>query len=44
MDAGYTREGKGADWVKTVLEWPAQIVQHPPKLAPEEVVRKVVRR
>jgi putative transposase len=39
MDAGYTGEGKGADWVQKVLGWTAEIVRHPPKLAPEEVMR-----
>jgi putative transposase len=42
MDAGYTGEGKGADWVQRVLGWTAQIVRHPPKLAPEEVMRRWV--
>jgi putative transposase len=43
MDAGYTGEDKGADWVQKVLGWTAQIVRHPPKLAPEEVMRVWVR-
>src|SRR5918999_4378796 len=43
MDAGYTGEGKGADWVERVLGWTAQIVRHPPKMAPEEVMRVWVR-
>ena len=43
MDAGYTGEGKGADWVEKVLKWTAQIVRHPPKPAPEEVMRRWVR-
>jgi putative transposase len=43
MDAGYTGEGKGADWVEKALGWTAQIVRHPPKLAPEEVMRRWVR-
>jgi putative transposase len=43
MDAGYTGEGKGADWVERTLGWTAQIVRHPPKLAPEEVVRRWVK-
>ena len=42
MDAGYTGEGKGADWVQRVLGWTAQIVRHPPKLAQEEVMRRWV--
>ena len=43
MDAGYTGEGRGADWVQKALGWTAEIVQHPPKLAPEEVMRAWVR-
>ena len=43
MDAGYTGEGKGADWVENVLGWTAHIVRHPPKLAPEEVMRRWVK-
>ncbi len=39
LDAGYTGESKGADWVEKVLGWTAQIVRHPPKLAPEEMMR-----
>ena len=42
MDAGYTGEGKGAHWVEKVLGWTAQIVRHPPKIAPEEVMRRWV--
>jgi putative transposase len=37
MDAGYIGEGKGEDWVERVLGWTAQIVRHPPKMAPEEL-------
>ena len=43
MDAGYTGEGKGADWVERVLGWTAQIVRHPPKMTTEEVMRRWVR-
>jgi putative transposase len=43
MDAGYTGEGKGAEWVERVLGWTAQIVRHPPKIAPEEVMSIWVR-
>ena len=44
MDAGYTGEGRGADyWVHKALGWTAEIVRHPPKLAPEEVMRRWVR-
>ncbi len=43
MDAGYTGEGRGADWVQKALGWTAEIVRHPPKLAPEEVMRRWVK-
>ena len=43
LDAGYTGEGKGADWVQKVLGWTAEIVRHPKKLAPEEVMIRWVR-
>jgi putative transposase len=43
MDAGYTGEGKGADWVQKALGWTAEIVGHPPKLVPDEVMRRWVR-
>jgi transposase len=43
MDAGYTGEDKGADWVHKVLGWTAEIVCHPPKMAPEEVMMPWVR-
>ena len=43
MDAGYTGEGKGADWVQKVLRWTTEIVRRPPKLAPEKVMRIWVR-
>jgi putative transposase len=39
LDAGYTGEEKGAGWVHKVSGWTAEIVRHPPKLAPEEVMR-----
>jgi len=42
MDAGYNGQGKGADWVQKALGWTTQIVRHPPKLAPEEVMRRWV--
>jgi transposase len=43
LDAGYTGEGKGADWVQEVVGWTAEIVRHPPKLVPEEVMSRWVR-
>jgi putative transposase len=43
LDAGYTGEDKGADWVQKVLGWSTEIVRHPPKLVPEEVMKRWVR-
>src|SRR3569623_1402560 len=43
LDAGYTGQDKGAGWVRKVLGWTAEIVRHPPKPAPEEVMRAWVR-
>ena len=43
LDAGYTGQDKGAGWVRKVLGWSAEIVRHPPKPAPEEVMRTWVR-
>ena len=45
MDAGYTGrdKGKGAGWVEGALGWTAEIVRHPPKPAPEEVMTKWAR-
>ena len=34
LDAGYTGQDRGADWVEKVLGWSAEIVRHPPKPAP----------
>jgi putative transposase len=38
LDAAYNGQEKGADWVEKVLGWSAEIVRHPRKLAPEEVM------
>jgi putative transposase len=38
LDAGYTGQDKGAAWVESVLGWTAEIVRHPHKPAPEEVM------
>src|SRR5215213_684888 len=38
LDAGYTGQDKGAGWVERTLGWTAEIVRHPPKPAPEEVM------
>ena len=43
MDAGYTGQDKGAGWVERTLGWTAEIVRHPKKPAPEEVMRAWVR-
>jgi len=43
LDAGYTGESKGADWVEKALGWTAQIVRHPPKLAPDDVMKRWVK-
>lgn len=43
LDAGYTGEERGAGWVEKVLGWTAEIVRHPKKLAPEEVMLAWVR-
>src|ERR671914_438654 len=43
LDAGYNGQDKGADWVQKVLGWTAEIVRHPPKLVPEEVMKRWVR-
>ena len=39
LDAAYNGQEKGADWVEKVLGWSAEIVRHPRKPAPEEVMR-----
>jgi putative transposase len=39
MDGGYTGQDNGAGWVQKVLGWTAEIVRHPPKLVPDEVMR-----
>jgi putative transposase len=43
LDAGYTGQEKGAGWVQKVLGWTVEIVRHPPKIAPEKVMRAWVR-
>ena len=43
LDAGYTGEDRGAGWVEKTLGWAAEIVKHPPKPAPEEVMIRWVR-
>ena len=43
LDAGYTGQDKGAGWVERILGWTAEIVRHPKKPAPEEVMMAWVR-
>jgi putative transposase len=44
LDAGYTgQEDRGIGWVEKTLGWTAEIVRHPPKPAPEEVMMRWVR-
>src|SRR5919199_1138336 len=43
LDAGYNGQDKGADWVQKVVGWTTEIVRHPPKLVPDEVMRTWVR-
>lgn len=43
LDAGYNGQDKGADWVQKVVGWTAEIVRHPPKPVPDEVMRIWVR-
>jgi putative transposase len=41
--AGYNGQDKGADWVQKVLGWTAEIVGHPQKPVPDELMSKWVR-
>jgi putative transposase len=41
LDAGY--KGKSKEWIENVLGWTVEIVQHPPKIAPAEVMRAWIR-
>ncbi len=43
LDAGYTGQDKGAGWVERALGWTAEIVRHPPKPVPEEVMMRWAR-
>ena len=43
LDAGYTGQDNGAGWVERTLGWTAEIVRHPPKPAPEEVMMRWAR-
>ena len=39
LDAGYSGEDKGGDWVGKTLGWRVEIVRRPRKPAPEEVLK-----
>jgi putative transposase len=43
LDAGYTGQERGAGWVESVLGWTAEIVRHPQKPVPEEVMMRWAR-
>jgi transposase len=43
MDAGYSGEDKGGDWVQKTLGWTVEIVSRPRKPAPEEVLMRWAR-
>jgi putative transposase len=43
LDAAYTGQDRGAGWVERTLGWTAEIVRHPPKPAPEEVMMRWAR-
>ncbi len=43
LDAGYTGQDRGTGWVEGVLGWTAEIVRHPPKPAPQEVMMRWAR-
>jgi len=43
LDAGYTGQDNGAGWVEETLGWTAEIVRHPPKPVPEEVMMRWTR-
>jgi putative transposase len=43
LDAGYTGQDRGAGWVERTVGWTAEIVRHPPKSAPEEVMMRWAR-
>ena len=38
LDAGYSGEDKGGDWVEKTLGWTAEIVRRPRKPAPKDVL------
>jgi hypothetical protein len=38
LDGGY--KGKSKEWIEKALGWTVEIVQHPPKITPQEVMRE----
>jgi hypothetical protein len=40
LDAGYSGEDKGADWVEKALGWSVDLVERPKKPAPEKVLMR----
>jgi putative transposase len=40
LDAGYSGEDKGADWVEKALGWSVDVVERPSKPAPEKVLMR----
>jgi putative transposase len=38
LDGGY--KGKRKEWIEKALGWTVEVVQHPPKMAPQEVMRE----
>jgi putative transposase len=40
LDAGYSGRDRGAGWVQGAMGWTAEIVRHPPKPAPQEVMMR----
>jgi putative transposase len=41
LDGGY--KGKSKDWIERALGWTVKVVQHPPKMAPQEVMKACAR-
>jgi putative transposase len=37
LDGGY--KGKSKEWIERALGWTVEVVQHPPKMAPQEVMK-----
>jgi putative transposase len=36
-------KGKSKEWIERALGWTVEVVQHPPKMAPQEVMKARVR-